>query len=336
MDKKRRKKTSLSNTISNEPKYRSLHAIIQLISKKQHCGLYTKKFQFLPEYGEGYLEYHRFEGLQVSIFDAMLHQDFNISRKQTVDALELSFLIDGEQIIKIDGNKDDFIYENQESYLVYIPNVSGSVKYHKNKPLKEVKIRMTQDFIKKYELDTSYEIKTKYALRQFKNSFIKPLCTKTQEILAEILIDNRQGLLKRLFLESKVLELLSLQLDTKPKNNTDVSNTDHHIKKLYNVQYIINTDLTTQHSVYDLARKVGMNDFMLKKEFKRVFGTTIFEYTLNLRMTKAKKLLKYTKKPIYEISELVGYKNSTHFTAAFKKIEGTTPKNYRKEVAEAL
>ena len=47
------------------------------------------------------------------------------------------------------------------------------------------------------------------------------------------------------------------------------------------------------------------------------------------RELKAKKLLEYSQKPIYEISEIVGYKNATHFTAAFKKQEGTTPKKFR-------
>ena len=102
------------------------------------------------------------------------------------------------------------------------------------------------------------------------------------------------------------------------------------VKKVYQVQAIIGADLTVQYSIHQLARQVGMNDFILKKEFKRVFGKTIFEYTIHERMKKAKKLLIHTKKPIYEISELVGYKNSTHFTAAFKKMNKLTPKKFRK------
>ena len=82
-------------------------------------------------------------------------------------------------------------------------------------------------------------------------------------------------------------------------------------------------------SIKELSKKIGVNEFVLKKEFKRVFDKTIFEYATEIRMNKAKELLTQSKKPIYEISEIIGYKNPTHFTAAFKKIEGTTPKKYR-------
>ncbi|WP_148639121.1 helix-turn-helix domain-containing protein [Aquimarina longa] len=336
MDKKRRNK-KFSKTIKvdlqNKP---TLHTITAPITTQEHCGILTKKFQFLPEHGNGYFEYTSFDGLQVGFFDVSLKKDLSIYGSYTINVLELSFLIDGEQIIKIDGKSNDLIYESQESYLVYISKISGTIQYHKNKHLKEIKIRMDPDFIKKHRLDIESGIQEKYALENLEKNFTKPLCNKTQEILAELLTDTRQGLLKRLFLESKVLELLSLQLDIKNNSKTDTSTPDNLIKKLYEVQFIISSDLTIQYSLNELARMVGLNDFMLKKEFKRVFNTTIFEYALNLRMTKAKKLLKHSKKPIYEISELVGYKNSTHFTAAFKKIEGITPKNYRQKDLESI
>ena len=133
-----------------------------------------------------------------------------------------------------------------------------------------------------------------------------------------------------MFLESKTLELVAIQLDSKnePKSNT-IQQTDNQVKKLYKVQHLISADLSVQYSIQELAREVGLNDFILKKEFKRVFNQTIFEYASFRRMEKAKQLLLHSPKPIYEISELVGYKNSTHFSAAFKKIEKITPKKYR-------
>ncbi|WP_103071594.1 helix-turn-helix transcriptional regulator [Aquimarina sediminis] len=336
MDKKRRNKELLKPVSLNNQNQCTLHSVIELTNTQEHCGVITKKFQFLPQYGDGNYEYSHFDGLQIAVFNVSLKKDFHVSGSKIINALELSYLIDGEQIIKIEGRTHDMIYESQESYLVYLSKISGCIKYHKNKHFKEVKIRMNPDFIKKHKLDLEYNIQEKYALEKLNKNFTKPLCTKTQEILAEILTDTRDGLLKRLFLESKVLELLSLQLEIQKKPKTEISNTDNLIKKLYEVQFIINSDLTIQYSLHELTRMVGLNDFILKKEFKRIFGTTIFEYALNLRMTKAKKLLKHGKKPIYEISELVGYKNSTHFTAAFKKIEGTTPKKYRQKGLETI
>ena len=187
------------------------------------------------------------------------------------------------------------------------------------------------DFIKRHKLDEEHNIVEKYALLKIQDRFLRPLCPKTQDILSEIFIDTRKGLLKRLFLESKILELIGLKLDLTSTNvkSTHTLAADNLIKKLYQVQHMISSDLSIQHSIHQLSREIGVNDFILKKEFKTLFGKTIFEHTIQLRMEKARQLLLHTKKPIYEISELVGYKNSTHFTAAFKKIEGYTPKMYR-------
>ncbi len=337
MDKKRRKKTSSDQATIHKKNKCTLHTISRLIATQEQCGITSKKFRFLEEYGAGYFEFHRFDGLQVAVFDVLLKSDIDVQGYLSKDFLELSFLIEGEQIIKIDGVVDDLVYESQESYLVYLSQINGSIAYHKRKRLKEIKIRMDIGFIKRHHLNEEYNILDRYSLKKLKTDVTRPLDTKTQEILSEILSDTRKGLLKRLFLESKTLELIAIQLDAKPNNKPQItSQVDNLIKKLYKTQHIISSDLSVQYSIQQLARQIGLNDFVLKKEFKRVFDKTIFEYATELRMKKARQLLHHSKKPIYEISELVGYKNSTHFTAAFKKIEGITPKKYRNDRMEEV
>ncbi|WP_233558476.1 helix-turn-helix transcriptional regulator [Aquimarina sp. BL5] len=331
MDKKRREKTSLKTEIQNLKKINTLSAVTELIASKEQCGILSKKIQFLKQFGVGYFQTHQFEGLSITIFDVLFKQNLLLEGTLYDDFLEMSFLIEGEQIIKIEGVSQDLIYESQECYLLYLENIKGSITYRKRKRLKEVKIRMSIDFIKRHKLNEEYDIAEKYSLLQLQSHFLKPLCSKTQDILSEILTDQRKGLLKRLFLESKTLELIALKLETSSQETKTSSSlpTDNLVKKLYQIQHMVSSDLSTKYSIHQLSRQIGLNDFVLKKEFKVLFGKTIFEYATELRMEKAKQLLLHSKKPIYEISELVGYKNSTHFTAAFKKIEGITPKKYR-------
>ena len=47
---------------------------------------------------------------------------------------------------------------------------------------------------------------------------------------------------------------------------------------------------------------------------------------------RAKYLLENTELPIYEIAESVGYKNATHFSAAFKRFYNETPKVCRLKI----
>ena len=329
MDKKRRVTMSQEVTLSDTLIHRSWLSKLKLTTKKEKCGIYSFTYEFMDTVGTGSYTFHHFDGLFISICEVVLKKDLMLSGDFDKETLELSFLIEGEQIISIDNLSNKLIYENQESYIVYFTKIKGSVFYPKSKKLKEIKIRIHRDFIYKHHLEKEYDLLKKYSLKANAKKIVQPFCPKTQEIISEILSDQRDGLLKRLFLESKVLELIILKLDTSPAPKTVSSPLDHMVKKMYEAQHIICTDLSNQYTIQDISKQIGVNDFILKKEFKRVFGKTIYEFAIEERMQKAKKLLEYSQKPIYEISEIVGYKNATHFTAAFKKQEGTTPKKFR-------
>lgn len=330
MDKKRRNNKLSDSLDSDNHCIRYWSDMLELTQTNDTCGLITKKFKFLEEYGLGEFEIYIFDGVLISFINVRLKEELHIKELEMSNQLEFSFLIEGEQVIKLKDYPNDLIYESQESYLVYIENQRIDICFHKKKHLKELKISMNESFIQKHKLNDSFKFKEHYGLKKGNENLSKPMGIKTQQILAELLIDTKQGLLKRLFLESKVLELLSIQMETrKGEKTTSINENPKIIKKVYKVQSIINNDLDVQFTIPELSQKVGVNDSILKKEFKRIFGQTIFEYALNTRLSEAKKLLDFSDKPIYEISEMVGYKNATHFSAAFKKLEGVTPKKYR-------
>lgn len=54
------------------------------------------------------------------------------------------------------------------------------------------------------------------------------------------------------------------------------------------------------------------------------------EYIDSYRIKISSKILLQSKKSISEISELVGFYDSSHFIKTFKKIEGITPSQLRK------
>ncbi|MCP1101892.1 two-component system response regulator YesN [Aequitasia blattaphilus] len=65
--------------------------------------------------------------------------------------------------------------------------------------------------------------------------------------------------------------------------------------------------------------------------FKEKTGKTFLEVLNGVRMEKAKQLLRETSLKNYEIAEKVGFSDPHYFNIAFKKLTGTTPKNYAKE-----
>lgn len=82
--------------------------------------------------------------------------------------------------------------------------------------------------------------------------------------------------------------------------------------------------------VSDLAKEVGFAENYLSVLFKKETGETFMDYIIKIRMKKARELLKDPAYKIYEISEMVGYGDPTHFSKLFKKIEGFHPTDFRK------
>ena len=82
-------------------------------------------------------------------------------------------------------------------------------------------------------------------------------------------------------------------------------------------------------SIEDMAACCGINRSYLGKIFHDSIGKTPQEFLIHYRMSKATELLKMTKLSIADIGNAVGYPNQLHFSRAFKKIYGVSPKNWR-------
>ena len=63
--------------------------------------------------------------------------------------------------------------------------------------------------------------------------------------------------------------------------------------------------------------------------FKNETGTTVRDYILNIRIKKAKELMKDNNYKIIDIAIAVGYQDASHFNRAFKNITGMSPNRYR-------
>lgn len=74
-----------------------------------------------------------------------------------------------------------------------------------------------------------------------------------------------------------------------------------------------------------------MNKFHLVHTFTKQIGLSPINYAINKRIQEAKNLLATTNYSIRDIASIVGFSNSSYFSQMFKKVAGTTPKNYRLE-----
>ena len=94
-----------------------------------------------------------------------------------------------------------------------------------------------------------------------------------------------------------------------------------------------------EHLKDEITLNVLANEFHLSAQyisqlFKNEIGVNFLAYLTNIRMEQAKKLLLSTDDTVAEIAEKSGYADYRVFTKAFKKSEGVTPSQYRRNFQE--
>ena len=99
--------------------------------------------------------------------------------------------------------------------------------------------------------------------------------------------------------------------------------------KLENVLVYIDESLGESLKVRELAERVGLSQFHFARMFRRSVGRPPHGYLTDLRMERAKRLLRETDLPLAQVAILVGYQTQAHFTGVFHREVGVTPGSYR-------
>ncbi|MGM0751608.1 MAG: response regulator transcription factor [Bacillota bacterium] len=99
-----------------------------------------------------------------------------------------------------------------------------------------------------------------------------------------------------------------------------------------NVRQYMDRHYANEISLTSLADQFHINSAYLSEMFKEQVGQNFSDYLVDLRMDKARSLLKDEQLKIIEIAHLVGYSNSGYFSTVFKKRFGQKPLDYRKSM----
>jgi AraC family transcriptional regulator len=92
----------------------------------------------------------------------------------------------------------------------------------------------------------------------------------------------------------------------------------------------IRENLHRDISLSDLAGLAGLSRFHFTRAFKRTTGLSPYQFILSTRVERAKSSLANSDKSMLEISQSLGFGNQGQFAAAFRKLAGTTPSQFRR------
>jgi AraC-like DNA-binding protein len=287
-------------------------------------------------FGKGEYREIYFEGIHIGYGTMALAQPTLIQFESDFETVEMHFALAGSSFTTETNTSFEIAFAANQHNIIFAPGFKGKSEWAGEKEMKIFEVNLLPAFFKKYLPESNQHFKNFKQAIEKKN--LSQLAThnlritpQMHSIIWEIVHCNRVGSFKKMLIEAKVIELLLLQLEQFEQHDctTFCNLKKADIDKMYQAKELILQKINEPCSLISLAREVGTNEFTLKKGFKEVFGTTVFGFIQDLKMEEAKRMLLQEQLAIHQVSELVGYKNPQHFTVAFKKKFGVSPKELR-------
>ncbi len=92
---------------------------------------------------------------------------------------------------------------------------------------------------------------------------------------------------------------------------------------------LIEGSLSDDLSLTRLAKELNVNGSYLSTLFKKETGKTVTDFITERRISHAKHLLKSSRLQVQTVGQLCGFEDVHYFSKVFKRLTGTTPKQYR-------
>jgi AraC-like DNA-binding protein len=162
-------------------------------------------------------------------------------------------------------------------------------------------------------------------------SKILGLCSRTRMVLESVLNNTYTGSFENIYINAQTQMLLLYSLECM-LGDKDIEQfqckflaNELDREKILKAREILLQHIGEPLTIRELSRKVAINECYLKKGFKELFGTTIFDFYQSQRMEHARYLLYEKGLSVTEVSVMLGYSSISHFSTAFKKHTGLKP-----------
>lgn len=301
----------------------------------------------------GESETHLRNGITLVIRDGELWQPIKLENHYSQSPPLISkFHLSGNSRVltpNIPDIQGDYMEVSGCNYLYHLPEVIEFEEWYEKESIQLVMVLIYPDSLK--EFDESCECLPQPLRRliegDFTTRFHQPLGKTTaamKQVLHQILHHPYQGMMKQMYLESKALELLTLQF-TRWAENAQKSGQfsqgeatptprlrSDDVERLHHAREILLQQIDNPPSLLALARQVGLDDCKLKWGFRRLFGTTVFGYLHEYRMERSRQLLATDQMSVTEVAYAVGYNSLPSFSKAFRKRFGSSPLAYNSQL----
>lgn len=223
--------------------------------------------------------------------------------------------------------------------IFHLPKTSGIIEQPEECPPCVVGIIASPELLCSYfaedmaRLPVPFRKKLEGSGEERPMSWFGPCSQAKHHLLAQILDCPFKGGLRKLFLESRAMELLTLQIHDYIRSESGGAPVPSplcpaDVERVRHARDVLVRDLERPPRLAALALSVGINEKKLKSGFRQVFNTSVFGYLREYRLQRAYELLQRGDHNVTEAAFGVGYQSLSHFSQAFRERFGMLPKQF--------
>lgn len=240
---------------------------------------------------------------------------------KTYEFSRLCTILEGYKHISVNGDLNLTYYPGQ--FILLPPHSKVQMKI--NTSTKALVFELSNELLKKVTEKINIDLNTDYNLldesRFFHGDITNELgiCMNKLSSIAIIYDKNKEFLLD-LYAQELIYYLVKIK-GVQQVLNLELDN------PIYKAIKYIQDNIKQTISINQLAYDLNMSESNFSNSFKRLMNITPREYIRNLKLIKAKEMLRTQN--VTEVAYDLGYDNISHFIAIFKNKYGITPKQYQ-------
>jgi len=314
-----------------------LDSFLQSIANQLGLEIENNSFQIPSAQGEGYFTQMQLsEDILITYYELLLKEESTIIRKKSDNnnIIPIIFWLSNSGIMQeLDSANKEIGKDTPNG--IFMPANSFETKYTFPK---NVLVRNITVFIHKQWLRDNIKQQNDYInnviLSPTKFFLFEEITYSMNEFLLQIvhtLKNDMHHTLAKMNLYSNTLQLICLLFEkilNRSKDRQMVNINPQDIQQLFKVKSILLQEYISIPSNAMLAKECGINERKLQRLFRQVFGKSIYQYAMEVKMNEAKKMLMTKKYSVSEVGYSVGYSNLSHFIEKFKEHFGITPKSF--------
>ena len=228
-------------------------------------------------------------------------------------------------LMMVDRRYNTGMYAKSHSVLLLSSLEEFTLFASKDSQVKTLEIIMPRNWLfSQLNIACSYGMLKKYMAVKTRKTKIDCNNLLFRSLFLKIINEANKELSDFGYLQEKVSSILTIFFSDLSSNLHDFIESEKviiskdEINRLMTVRKYLDIDL--QPPTFTSLTKIAlMSSTSLKTKFKKMYGTTVFEYFQSVRMQRARILLLTRKYSVKQIGRQLGYSNLSNFTIAFKK-----------------